>query len=225
MRLNGPTPGPHRSAPLGCARRVIEIHAFTVIVATAALFGIAAETALAHFGLDIPATWSALRGADISLVQLALSWWSLWVAGWIAFLIGWRGAAWAATRLKFRLKVATGVVAFLLFAVAGHLGPGPSGLGTGTTILVRGAAPLATIALALWGFAAARRLPGQSAWAALHEPFEASDAMVLLPDRAVRAQPGDQPRLISAESDRADLIVAGEVLRQLTPTSFRTLGL
>jgi hypothetical protein len=224
MRLDGPPFGPRRSVPLGCAPRRVEIREFTVIVAAAALFGIAAETALAHFRLDIPATWSALRGADISLVQLALSWWSLWLAGWIAFLIGWRGAAWAATRLKFKLKVATGVLAFLLFAAAGQLGPGSSGLGIGTTMLVRGAAPLATIALALWGFAAARRRPGQSAWAALHEPFETSAAIVLSPD-AVRPRAGDRPRPVQTESDRADLVVAREVLEQLSPTSFRTLGL
>ncbi len=222
-RLSGSTVAPRRSTPLGSAPRGIGLHEFTAIVTTAALFGIAAETALAHFGLDIPAVAVALRHASASLAQLSLSWWSLWAAGWVAFLIGRRGAAWAATRLKLKLKVGTGVLAFVVFASAAQLEPGPSGLGIGTTTLFRGAAPLATTALALWGFAATRRRRGQSAWTALHEPFET--VIAVSSGKAVRPESRDRPPLGPTERDRADFQLASEILAQLPRTEFRTLGL
>ena len=217
---------PHhaRSTPLGSAPRVIKLPAFIAIITTAALFGIAAETALAHFGLDIPSAWTAWRQPSTSVVQFALSWWSLWASGWAAFFIGKRGAEWAATRLKLRLKVGTGVLAFLLFAAVGHLKPAPSELGLGTTMLLRGVAPLATVALALWGFGAARRRPGESWWSALHEPFETPIVTrwtaPLLRPHAERANQRSKQ-----EPEQANLSIANEVLEQLPHVSFRTLGL
>jgi len=172
----------------GSAPRAIKLSAFTVIVATAALFGIAAETALAHFGLDLASDWTAWRRASMPIEQIALSWWCLWVGGWAAFFIGRRGAEWATTRLKFRLKVATGVLALLLAFAAAQLKPASSESGIGTAALFRAATPLAAVALALWGFGGARRRRGQSSWAALHEPFETPIAIVVRP--AISAQAG-----------------------------------
>jgi len=208
----------------GSAPRAIKLSAFTVIVATAALFGIAAETALAHFGLDLASDWTAWRRASMPIEQIALSWWCLWVGGWAAFFIGRRGAEWATTRLKFRLKVATGVLAFLLAFAAAQLEPASSESGIGTTALFRAATPVAAVALALWGFGTSRRRRGQSSWAALHEPFETPIAIVV-PLRANRPESRAGARVNRREPEQPAPVIAHEVLTQLPHVGFRTLGL
>jgi len=205
-------------------RAGVTLSEFAVVITASALFGIAAETVMSHFGVDIPGAWTALMHANTSLERAAFSWWSLWGAGYTSFLIGRRGVEWARTRRNLEAKFGAALLLFLLLSPVGHLESVPSGLGAGTTLLLRISAPLVMVALATWGLALANRRPWQS-W---REPLAQTFKLPIASAICLKSTSEVESRRIRVKrkmQEDADLPLGTEVVDQLSHVGFRTLGL
>src|SRR5215472_17087399 len=102
-----------------------------VVLASGALFDMAAQTALDHFGLDLASVRDHLIGDQVAQSRPALAWWAWWFVAVTAFFVG--PLSVAATRYlvaywwllrSVRLLVSGALV--LGLAAIGHLPAAPS---------------------------------------------------------------------------------------------------
>jgi hypothetical protein len=127
-----------------------------IVLTSGALFGMAAQTALSHFGLDLGSVRDDLIVDRVAQSRSALAWWSWWLVGVAAFFVGrfsvmltrFLVANWCLFR-GLRLVLSAGVV--LGLSLIGSLPPAPSALGTMTRALLSLVVVVLSASLALLG--------------------------------------------------------------------------
>ena len=102
----------------------------TVLVGMAlgsgALYGVAAQTLLRHFGWDLSSVHAELMTGQTAPFRLAMAWWIWWIAAALAFFIGRWGAAltrWLAANwwLYREARLLSSAVLVLALAAVGQL--------------------------------------------------------------------------------------------------------
>jgi hypothetical protein len=105
-----------------------------VALTSGAILGMAAQTALHHFGLDLGSVRNDLIVDRVAQSRSALAWWAWWFVAVAAFFIGPFSVALtrylAANRCLFRgLRLLVSAALVLGLSAVGHLSPAPSALG------------------------------------------------------------------------------------------------
>lgn len=154
-----------RQTTRGAANSVSASVLVCVALTSGALFGLAAQIALNHFGLDLMSVRDDLLVDRIAQTRSALAWWAWWLLPVAAFFVGSASVAvdraiaayWWLLRGP-RLVISAALV--LLLGAIGHLSAAPS-LAFGTGAMVGGLIALLSAVLAalgaVWAHAAARK--------------------------------------------------------------------
>jgi len=135
-----------------------------VILASGAAFGMAAQAALHHLGLDFGSIHRDMIAGHAATSRSAVAWWAWWVVAVAAFLVGPLTAALARNHvanwwLMRNLRLCAMAVGVLAFAAVAELRPAPSSLASTTSAALGLLVVLATTLLAWLG---ARVLGGVS---------------------------------------------------------------
>jgi hypothetical protein len=104
-----------------------------IALTSGAMFAMAAQSALHHFGLDLGTVHNDLIVDRVAQSRSAMAWWAWWIVGVSAFFVGpfsvslarfLAASWWLFRRLRLLLSAAT----VLGLAAVGHLTPAPLGL-------------------------------------------------------------------------------------------------
>jgi hypothetical protein len=105
-----------------------------VVLTSGAMFGMAAQAALQHFGLDFGSIHSDLIADRVAKSRSAVAWWGWWLAALMAFFVGPLSVALTRTLvanwwLLRGLRLLASAAFVLGLAAVGQLRPGPTTLG------------------------------------------------------------------------------------------------
>ena len=141
-----------------------------VVLTSGALFGVAAQITLDHFGLDLASIGDNLLVDRIAQTRSALAWWAWWLLPVAAFFVGSASVAVIRTLAAYwwllrRSRLVLSAAPVLALGAIGHLSAAHSlAFGAGTT--VRGLVAILSALLAAlgasWANAAARKVSALS---------------------------------------------------------------
>jgi hypothetical protein len=148
---------------------VSDVTLVCVVLTSGAMFGIAAQVALQHYGLDCGIIHSNLIADRVATSRSAAAWWAWWILPVAAFFVGPLSVAvtrnFVANRWLFRgLRLSASAAFVLGLASVGQLRPAPTTLGFAATagiglLVLVGATLLAGLGAYILGGSPRSRVP------------------------------------------------------------------